>query len=92
MTRKAEGPRFVDVKRTTAPPRYESVKAYCEANGFKKIFVAERWGVTQLQMTALVNPQRYRVSPPLTEAQIAAIANDLNQPAAVVQKIYGKAA
>lgn len=92
LTSSARGPRFVDVNGRKQAARYESVNAYIERNGLKKKFLIARWGVAPFQMSALVNPNRYRVSPPLNAEQIRNIAADLGWTERDVRQVYESAA
>jgi hypothetical protein len=90
LTDKALDPILVDMNGTNRSLRYESVKNYIEENGFKKGFIAERWGISRFQMTALLHPGRYPVS--LSDEQVAAIARDLRQSPAFVRRLLVRAA
>jgi len=75
---------------TKRPRRYESVIQFVIENGLRKKWLADQWGISPFQMSALLYPGRYRFA--LSADQWMAIAKSLNRPVAYVRGIYERAA
>lgn len=67
--------------------RFRNVNEFAEKTGRKKGHIAESWGISRFQMSALIYPGRYRFA--LTDEQWARIARDLGMSADRLKQQYG---
>lgn len=70
--------------------RYTNLHTYCAETGTKKVFIANRLGVSRFQLAGLLYPERYSVL--LTDTLVTRLAELLNQPTQHVRKLYERAA